>query len=81
MENCFEITRKNLGEGAIVSQTITIKLSDNQLKELREVAVELDETIESLLEFVADKNLVDKINEDCFISLLRDKYINDCLIG
>lgn len=80
MDNYFRIERNNLTDGVVVSETITLRLSDKQLVELREVAREFDEPIEALLELIPDTDLINMVDEDCFIEKLKEEYMNTCIV-
>lgn len=77
MDHIFKIESRDLDNKYLIENSITIKLPDEKYEEFKEIAIEVDETIEEMLNFIANKNLLDKMEDEDFKQLVIDAYYED----
>lgn len=71
------ITSSNLDDKYVVEKSITIKLTDEKFEEIREIAIDIDDTIEEILKCIVDNNLIDKMDDEDFKQLVIDAYYKE----
>ena len=74
MDRIFTIKSKDLDNRYIVERSITIKVPKEKFEELVEMAIEVDDNIEELLQCIVENNLLDKMENKDFKQLLMDAY-------
>ena len=61
----------------IEEKTITLKFNEEKYKELREIAIEIDDTIEAVIRCIVDYDLLDKLDSKEFKKLVIDSYYSE----
>lgn len=77
MERVYMITSNNLDDKYVVEKSITLKLTDEKFEEIRELAIETDDTIEEILTCIVENNLLDKMDHKDFKQLVIDAYYKE----
>ena len=71
------ITSNNLDDKYLVEKSITPKLTDEKFEEIREIAIDIDDTIEEILKCIVDNNLLNKMDDKDFKQLVIDAYYKE----
>lgn len=61
----------------IEEKTITLKFDEAKYQELREIAIEIDDTIEEVIRCIVDYDLLDKLDSKDFKQLVIDAYYSE----
>lgn len=77
MDHIYKIQSKNLDEKYVIEKTITLRLPKEKYEEIKEIAIEVDEIIEEILNCIVDKNLLDKMDDKDFKQLVINAYYED----
>lgn len=66
MDNRYKLVFKNLDNKYILEKTITLNLPDEKIKEFREIAREIDDNIEEVLNIIVEHDLLERIDDKNF---------------
>lgn len=77
MDKTFKLTFEDIENKYVVEKTITFKFPEKKLEELREIAIEVDDTIEEVLICIVNNNLINEIDNKDFKKIVIGKYHSD----
>lgn len=77
MEHIYRIETMDLENKYIIEKTVTIKLSEEKYEEIKTISIEVDDSVEEILNCIVNKNLLDKIDDEDFKQLIIDAYYDD----
>lgn len=77
MDNRYKLVFKNLDNKYIVEKTITLNLPDEKIKEFREIAREIDDNIEEVMNIIVEYDLLERIDDKDFKQLVIDSYYSE----
>lgn len=74
MSKTFVITTRDLDNKYVVEKSITIKLPQEKLKEIKEIAIEVDDVTYEILNCIVENDLLGKMDDENFRQLVMDAY-------
>lgn len=74
MDNKYKLVFRNLDNKYIVEKTITLNLPDKKIKEFREIAREIDDNIEEVMNIIVEHDLLERMDDKDFKQLVLDAY-------
>ena len=74
MSETFVITTRDLDNKYVVEKSITIKLPEEKLRVIKEIAIEVDDVDYEILNCIVENDLLDKIDDEGFKQLVIDAY-------
>lgn len=74
-----ELTKEEESTMVTKSVTIMIKFTQEQIKKIGEISIEMDTNDEELISFIATSGLLSNIEDDDFMEQVRDKFFSDSL--
>lgn len=77
MEHIYKIDINDSENKYIIEKTITLKLTEEKYEEIREIAIEVDDIIEEILNCIVNEDLLDKMDYKDFKQLVIDAYYGD----
>ena len=77
MDNLYKIVLRDLDNKYIVEKVITLRLPDEKLKELRDIAREIDDNTEEVINTIIEHNLLDNMDDKNFKQLVVDAYYSE----
>lgn len=80
MDKLFTVVTNNFENKYVKEKRIDIAFSDEKYEELREIAIEVDDTIEEIIECIVEKDLIEKIDDENFKQLVMDAYYSDMFV-
>jgi hypothetical protein len=79
MDKIFKLEFKNLDDEYIVEKTITLRFPEEKYEELRKIAIEIDDTIEEVINCIVDNDLIKRIDDKDFKQSVIDAYYSEML--
>ncbi|MBU5454896.1 hypothetical protein [Caproiciproducens sp. MSJ-32] len=76
MDKIFNIEIQNSENKYIVANTITLRLPEEKYEELIDIAIEVNDTIDEVVKYIVNSNLIDKIDCKDFKEIFREKYFS-----
>lgn len=70
---------KNFDNKYIIEKTITLKFDEEKYRELIEIAIEIDDTVEEVIRCIVEYNLLNKLDSKDLKQLVMDRYYNEFL--
>lgn len=77
MDNRYKLVFRNLDNKYIVEKTITLNLPDEKIKEFREIAREIDDNIEEVMNIIVEYDLLERMDDRDFKQLVLDAYYSE----
>lgn len=77
MDNKYNLVFRNLDNKYIVEKTITLNLPDEKIKEFREIAREIDDNIEEVMNIIVEYDLLERMDDKDFKKLVLDAYYSE----
>lgn len=77
MDNKYNLVFRNLDNKYIVEKTITLNLADEKIKEFREIAREIDDNIEEVMNIIVEYDLLERMDDKDFKKLVLDAYYSE----
>lgn len=77
MERKITLVFKDFDNKYIEEKTITLKFDEEKYQGLREIAIELDDTIEEVIRCIVDYELLNKLDSKDFKQLVIDTYYSE----
>ena len=71
---------KNFDNKYIIEKTITLKFDEEKYRELIEIAIEIDDTVEEVIRCIVEYNLLNKLDSKDLKQLVMDRYYNEFLL-
>lgn len=81
MDNRYKLVFKNLDNKYIVEKTITLNLPDEKIKEFREIAREIDDNIEEVLNIIVEHDLLERMDDKNFKQLVLNAYESEMFLN
>lgn len=79
MDNKYKLVFRNLDNKYILEKTITLNLPDEKIKEFREIAREIDDNIEEVMNIIVEYDLLERMDDKDFKQLVLDAYYSEML--
>ena len=79
MDNKYKLVFRNLDNKYIVEKSITLNLPDEKNKEFREIAREIDNNIEEVMNIIVEYDLLERMDDKDFKQLVLDAYYSEML--
>lgn len=80
MEKVFTVVTNDFKNKHVKEKRIDIAFSDEKYEELKEIAIEVDCSIEEVIECIVDNNLLDDIDNENFKEIVMNAYYSDIFI-
>lgn len=80
MDRVYTIITNDFENKHVKEKRIDITFSDEKYEELREIAIEVDCSIEEVIECIVDNNLLDDIDNENFKEIVMNVYYSDIFI-
>lgn len=77
MDRKMTLVFKDFDNKYIEEKTITLKFDEEKYQALREIAIEIDDTIEEVIRCIVDYDLLDKLDNKDFKQLVIDSYYSE----
>ena len=77
MEKVFTVVTNDFKNKHVKEKRIDIAFSEEKYEEIREIAIEVDDIIEEIINCIVNENLLDKIDDKDFKQLVIDAYYGD----
>lgn len=81
MDNKYKLVFRNLDNKYIVEKTITLNLPDEKIKEFREIAREIDDNIEEVLNIIVEHDLLERMDDKNFKQLVLNAYESEMFLN
>ena len=79
MDKKMTLVFKNFDNKYIIEKTITLKFDEEKYRELIEIAIEIDDTVEEVIRCILEYNLLNKLDSKDLKQLVMDRYYNEFL--
>lgn len=79
MDNKYKLVFRNLDNKYILEKTITLNLPDEKIKEFRDIAREIDDNIEEVMNIIVEYDLLERMDDKDFKQLVLDAYYSEML--
>ena len=79
MDKKMTLVFKNFDNKYIIEKTITLKFDEEKYRELIEIAIEIDHTVEEVIRCIVEYNLLNKLDSKDLKQLVMDRYYNEFL--
>lgn len=79
MDKKMTLVFKNFDNKYIIEKTITLKFDEEKYRELIEIAIEIDDTVEEVIRCIVEYNLLNKLDSKYLKQLVMDRYYNEFL--
>ncbi|WP_302640413.1 hypothetical protein [uncultured Clostridium sp.] len=79
MDKKMTLVFKNFDNKYIIEKTITLKFDEEKYRELIEIAIEIDDTVEEVIRCIVEYNLLNKLDSKDLKQLVMDRYYNEFL--
>lgn len=80
MDKIFTVIVNDSENKYVEEKSTKLKFSDEKYEKLREIAIEVDDTIEEIIELILEKDLIEKIDDENFKQLVIDAYYSDMFV-
>lgn len=80
MDKVYKLTFTNSDNKYIAEKTITLRLPKEKFEEIKEIAIEIDDAIEEILNCIVENDLLDKMDDKDFKQLVIDAYYKEMFI-
>jgi hypothetical protein len=80
MDKKMTLVFKNFDNKYIIEKTITLKFDEEKYRELIEIAIEIDDTVEEVIRCIVEYNLLNKLDSKDLKQLVMDRYYNEFLL-
>lgn len=77
MDKKITLVFKNFDNKYIIEKTITLKFDEEKYRELIEIAIEIDDTVEEVIRCIVEYNLLNKLDSKDLKQLVMDRYYNE----
>lgn len=81
MDNKYKLVFRNLDNKYILEKTITLNLPDEKIKEFREIAREIDDNIEEVLNIIVEHDLLERMDDKNFKQLVLNAYESEMFLN
>ncbi|WP_300857099.1 hypothetical protein [uncultured Clostridium sp.] len=77
MSREIKITTEELDNKYVKEKSLTLKFDEEKYEELREIAIEVDDTIHEVIRCIVENNLLDKLDDENLKQLVIDAYYDE----
>lgn len=77
MSREIKIAIEELDNKYVKEKSVTLKFDEEKYEELREIAIEVDDTIHEVIRCIVENNLLDKLDDENLKQLVIEAYYDE----